>query len=114
DGRRLVIHDDQTLQLLDMDTGKCIRELATTRRTQFTDFSDHGDRLAIVADGKVLLWKASTGEAMHTLNEADIGRTHFLHLSPDGKRLVTIGSEHADDEPAPPLAGANFETNPFG
>lgn len=98
DGRRLIAASWSAAGLWDVATGRSIGKLRgfERRRSPYLPGIElvafgPGGMIATVHRELVALWDAATGERTRTLEEPG-GYFHSVFFSPDGARLITVGS----------------------
>jgi WD40 repeat protein len=118
--KREILYSDQAARLWDIVSGKELRVFGGHKeRITFAEFSVDGKHLVTGGwDGVARVWNPETGELLHQLH-TEQGELRTIHLSQDGKRLLTVseGSTHVSSAEKQALAetsrGFPKERNPL-
>ena len=89
DGKQFALSDYRTgAVLIDVATGKAVREFRTEGGEGSLAFSPDGKTLAVARYDEVRLWDTATGKLVHTL-DGRAGRVHTVAFGPDGKWVAS-------------------------
>jgi sugar lactone lactonase YvrE len=91
-GRILSGGSDATVRLWETASGKIIAQFQEGKEVSGLAFSPDGKLFLSASSEKVRMWDTATGQLVRSL-EGHTGTVHAVAVSPDGRRILTGGSD---------------------